>query len=397
MRRLPSLLLALALACSGDSGPAVGADDDTGATGGSDGADGGDGSTGTDADGDGFTVEDGDCDDDDIGVNPAREEDVFDGIDNDCDGRIDEEWTGYTVAEQIEGGTSRLLIFDTIARLEETIALPAGLVPYSLDHGLSDNYVVVLNESFHNISAGGATFQYAPTAVAEVDASGATTVLATFTDPTHENTDPSDDTFHWFGPIVREVATHPGGFYVALERGALTRVDADGGRSTLAEWQWDFNEDGFELHAQALSVDLLTGEVAILGLLGGFATWSEADGLTLHKQVDLETWDLTRGVDVARMGADGWRFMLGNFDTGEYAIYGWDAAAGDFDKQLDWSNNRVVPLGLADDSDHDELYATAKGGDYRTIWRIRYLDESVDDAYGEVEDGATLWGIASNY
>ena len=46
--------------------------------------------TGTDEDGDGFTVEDGDCDDTSPWINPARDEEPADGVDNDCDGRIDE-------------------------------------------------------------------------------------------------------------------------------------------------------------------------------------------------------------------------------------------------------------------------------------------------------------------
>ena len=58
---------------SGTTGTAGDADTDT------DGGDTDTGSQGTDADGDGFTVEEGDCDDNDIGVNPGREEDVFDG------------------------------------------------------------------------------------------------------------------------------------------------------------------------------------------------------------------------------------------------------------------------------------------------------------------------------
>ena len=43
-----------------------------------------------DNDGDGYTEDEGDCDDSDLEVNPAAGEISGDGIDNDCDGQIDE-------------------------------------------------------------------------------------------------------------------------------------------------------------------------------------------------------------------------------------------------------------------------------------------------------------------
>jgi len=46
----------------------------------------------TDEDGDGWSVEDGDCEDDNAAVNPGVEFDGCNGRDNDCDGEVDEDF-----------------------------------------------------------------------------------------------------------------------------------------------------------------------------------------------------------------------------------------------------------------------------------------------------------------
>ena len=52
----------------------------------------------TDCDGDGYTTEDGDCDDDDDSVHPEADETPYDGIDQDCDGSdlLDVDGDGWT-------------------------------------------------------------------------------------------------------------------------------------------------------------------------------------------------------------------------------------------------------------------------------------------------------------
>ena len=56
----------------------------------------------TDDDGDGFTVEDGDCDDADDGVNPGAYDVPDNGIDEDCDGQ--DATAGGTTGETTTGG-----------------------------------------------------------------------------------------------------------------------------------------------------------------------------------------------------------------------------------------------------------------------------------------------------
>jgi Putative metal-binding motif len=397
MHRLIPLLL---LACHQSPGfsPSekdTGGEEDEG--GGADGADGGsDGSDDGDIDGDGFTVEDGDCDDEDIGANPAREEETGDGVDNDCDGRVDEEWKGMTVAEQRASGRSALVRLDSVGREEEEIILPEDTVPYDIDHGVDGGYVITATPLFINISAGLPSFEYEAASLIEVDEGGTATTLATFEDEAYA------EKFYWYGPLLTGVATHPDGWYAVSTPGALYRVDPDGTQTELASWAWDITDDAtFELYALDLAVDLQTGEIGIMDLLGGFATWSEAGGLSIHKKADLsdgwENWDAKLGMGLTHMGGEGYYGLVGDFTSGEYALYTFDRGAGDWTTTMDWANDLLLPIALCVNTDEGDLYATAKGGDHRTIWRLRGVDSSVDDFRDEVEDGKTWWGVVGNY
>jgi hypothetical protein len=75
-----------------------------------------------DADGDGWTAAEGDCDDGEPSVNPGWSSDPCDGLDNDCDGAVDEdaagdEWEpddsqGTQLGSMDDGGS--LLLFPTL-------------------------------------------------------------------------------------------------------------------------------------------------------------------------------------------------------------------------------------------------------------------------------------------
>ena len=84
-----SLIAALALGCASKPVEDLPTEDLDSTDGGSDDADGGDDPDAADEDGDGVTVGEGDCNDDDDKVYPGADEDC-NGIDDDCDDDIDE-------------------------------------------------------------------------------------------------------------------------------------------------------------------------------------------------------------------------------------------------------------------------------------------------------------------
>ena len=56
-----------------------------------------------------------------------------------------------------------------------------------------------------------------------------------------------------------------------------------------------------------------------------------------------------------------------NWETQEYALCRYNANEGSWTIKLEWVDSNLVPLGFTTDGDHGEYYATAKGGDHRTI------------------------------
>jgi len=90
-------------------------DDDTGDDDvGDDDSAGDDDTSGTDEDGDGWTIEDGDCDDTDMDVNPGETEVTCDGKDNDCDPKTldnppDGDSDGITICEGDCDDTNHLI------------------------------------------------------------------------------------------------------------------------------------------------------------------------------------------------------------------------------------------------------------------------------------------------
>ena len=84
--------------------------------------------------------------------------------------------------------------------------------------------------------------------------------------------------------------------------------------------------------------------------------------------------------------------MMADYSTGEYELLEWQDDAMDWSARLGWANDLLLPLDIATDGEQGDWYATSKGGQYRTIWKMRGVNDTIDDFYNEVDDGYELLG-----
>ncbi|NOY27400.1 MAG: hypothetical protein GXP62_16155 [Oligoflexia bacterium] len=121
-----SACLSAATVVTADTATTSGAGDDTGSTaGGSDAGGTGSGTTGSqpvDADDDGWSVDDGDCNDADPNINPGVV-DGCDGVDSDCDGETDEDAVNDDATEPNDPGAYTLGDLSTDPELQALASL----------------------------------------------------------------------------------------------------------------------------------------------------------------------------------------------------------------------------------------------------------------------------------
>jgi hypothetical protein len=357
----------LLLACTQQLDPIAKPDEDSGLT-----DDSGDTDTDTapvdtadtdgDLDDDGFTPDEGDCDDQDIHVAPGREEDDDDGVDNDCDGRVDEDFAGVTVAYTDDaGGESELLVLDTIGRVDEALGLGSCYPTYIDRHG--DGWVV---------SNGGA-------AVAVVDADGNCTDVGDF----------SDTEVYEYG--VWGVATVIDGTIYAVTLASLVSVGLDGTITEVATWGFDLEDPAnHELAVASIAVDPATGDLGLFDYFGGFATWSADAGLVIEKLGDYETATMytTSG---AHRDAGGWYVLASDMN-----VYAWGAT--DWELAQPWTNGDWVPSMLTIDGDTGAFYLSSNGAWTPTVWRLDADSGELADLYTtEAVDDRSFTGIVANY
>ena len=215
-------------------------------------------------------------------TNPARDEEPGDGQDNDCDGRVDEIWTGLTVSLQTLT-SNKLMVFNTLGGIEQELNLgpdcATAYLTHSIDHDSTGAYWATV---------GGSILGEPPSKIAEIDAAGINSSYD-FMPPEGEELPEGAN------PYIRDIITHPDGYYLAIQDGLAALIDADGTITVLEEWGADpADTENYLIQAWTLAIDIVTKEVALFGLYGDFATWNEGQGITLHKALPLEDpslWD----------------------------------------------------------------------------------------------------------
>lgn len=327
---------------------------------------------GTDEDGDGITIEDGDCDDTSPWINPLMDEELGDQVDNDCDGRIDEKWWGVDVSVYNPNGSSKIQRFDVLGDIDLEVSLEAECVPTFLDHALGEGWVTARNQN----------------SIAEVALDGSCTVLADFSE---------DEDY----PYVYGVISHPDGYYLATQWNRLIKVEQNGTVTELASWSAEF-DDTYEMAVQSIAVDLVTGVVGLFGYYGGFATYNESDGLIFHRQADLEEFD---GL-FAYSGTvkDGGGFYSLVYAEGQVSIRRFNFQSNEWIEKMTWTSETggaqeyAIPNSITIDGDHGDYYITANIASYQTIWRLRENDNFVGNLYQSDSDATKQFlGVVSNY
>jgi hypothetical protein len=328
-----------------------------------------------DLDDDGYTPEEGDCDDADVRVSPARPEDENDGRDNDCDGRVDEEFAGVTVAYPNFAGPSDLLVIDSVGRLDDTVRLSDDCLPIWLDHAGPDH------------ATAGWVINNAQMSVNYVAPDGTCSMLADF----------SETDWGLWG-----VATGPDGTIYAVTWDSLVSVALDGTVTTLATWALDFDTPNVEFIASGVAVDQATGTVGLFDYVGGFATWTPEDGLRIHLAPDLENVALMTysGTHLDGERDNGWYMPAFDTATGAFGIYRFDISANAWTPEEAWSvSGDWNPFMLALDGETGDGYVTATGGWYRSVWRVVNGSGAAYDLYmtDGTEDDRTFYGVVTNY
>jgi len=372
-------LLAL-LACKGDTEPIYTPDDTDDWVPWPDSGD-----TGIDEDGDGWTLGEGDCDDNDIYIHPGWDEsdqegNHEDGKDNDCDGTTDETFRGLVVLQsgpRDNSAHARIVMLDSLGLVEQEVVFDDIAVQniqyqdmsgtwidltFELAPGVFDGWVVVAQDRETRAQI-----------LVAVDPNGETTQLVDF----------ADLPVSGYG-----VDTHPDGYYLVAGLYYLYRVDPSGNVDIVADF---FDTDGETplMLAFDLAIDHITGEIMVVGYFGGAVrldpetfekTWVIQPDLSAptHNMWSAGFWDTRGGYYAGGQDVDGWAVFRLNESQSSWV------RKASFDES--WT-----PHKMAIDTVYAQYFFSAYGGQYPVVWKLDTETGEHPDQFFASPHSGTAW------
>lgn len=256
---------------------------------------------GTDNDRDGWTVENGDCDDDDVFVNPAWEERANDDKDNDCDGRIDESLGDFMVFEVSSADMpppARRRIIDVLGEIGSPISIgPATSMSATVEIPGEDTWLALDPNALQ---------------LREITGNGSISTVLDLS--TFEEWPGEREPFGVFG-----LGRSRDGTAWITTANELIAVQPDGSFEFVADWACLDEEEGTLICPTALTVRATDGAVALFGIFGSVALWTEADGLQVlipgNPEPPPAQWNAARSDEQGRLYALGTVFNVDGSQT----------------------------------------------------------------------------------
>jgi hypothetical protein len=330
-----------------------------------------------------------DCDDSTIWVNPSWAENPDDGIDNNCDGRIDEVFSRMLVLE-----------WDVTTRRTSVIQIdPAGDLKGTFNTGdLAFPTTASLDHDMRRFVA----FDPSSLTLWRFDHNGGLAALAVI-----------DEDYEWPNsagepdppPIIGDVVAHPAGYYLVAAGDRLLRFNADGTWSTLAQWPCVEADMTHEFCATALGVDPIYGTVMMFGYFGGVAKWTEAGGYELILASNPEEPG-PRFLQTQYKPFDTWYSLALYYDQAAsavtYGIFRLNRTTGEKVLLGSWPDPNFQPNSFSIEETTGDFYFAVnsprggRGAYHNQIWRMRADGGTTSILYATKPDFDSNYFVAAS-
>lgn len=299
-----------------------------------------------DEDGDGFCPPE-DCDDTTIFVNPAWDEEPGNDIDDNCDGRIDEEFSRVLAFELDQNRGPAIVQVDTLGTFKGSFAPsePAFVRVATLDRDLE-----------HYIGWDGqrTVWRFDENAVFEKVAE-----LPEEYEWLNEDEEPDPPP-----AIGGDIAMHPDGYYLVAAADRLLKFEDGGSWSVVAQWACLEEDESHEFCPLSVTVDTVTGDALLLGFFGGVGTWNETDGLTVITTSDPE--NPGPSYTIAQHEPMDSSYAMANFvneaEEQSIGMFRWNAGAQEMRLLGEWPSEYVgvyTPNSFMIESETGDFYLSA--------------------------------------